>query len=228
VAAASYGGAAQTAAGTGRIPTPKATSASSATAGANAGGESKPGGVKIGVIAGGIAGGVAIIIIAVVAILLYRRRRRQHPPLSTIGGGGGGDHTDSKVDVELHQYTKMSTPPLKPQGGMHEAPGDQTLNDHAISEMATPTSPQKYNKMYDMGGPNKQPLYENHGRIDPVYEMQGRPQNQAYEMQGQPQHQAYEMPIGQALTQGRMTYQSGPVYEMYAPIPAHSPGPSPI
>lgn len=225
---ASYGGAAQTAAGSGRVPTAKATSTSSAASGANAGGDVKPGGgVKVGVIAGGVAGGVAVIIIAVVAILLYRRRRRQPPPLTTVGGaGGGGDNADSKVDVELHHYTKMSTPPLKPQAGMHEAPGDQTLNDHAISEMATPTSPPKYNKMYDMEGPNKQNLYEMQGRTNPVYEMQGRPQNQAYEMQGQPQHQAYEMPIGQP--QGRMTYQSGPVYEMYAPIPAHSPGPSPI
>jgi hypothetical protein len=142
------------------------------------------------------------------------------------------------MNVELHQYSKMSSPSLKPQqDGVYEVPAGQGISEmpnktaYAQAE-GKYTSPSQYTAPSAISSPSMHP-------VSPIYEAGGRPAvpempnnsmgyyapqqqagypNQVYEMAPGQQYQL--QPPHQLQPHAITTYNNaGPIYEMYSPDP---------
>jgi hypothetical protein len=240
--AAATGGSAATSNGASPIATANFPGASATAVGGSSGGNSTISSSKKssnGALIGGIAGGVGAVALIGIGVIIWlcRRKRNQRAPLPSTAGSGPTNQ-DSKMNVELHQYSKMSSPSLKPQqDGVYEVPAGQGISEmpnktaYAQAE-GKYTSPSQYTAPSAISSPSMHP-------VSPIYEAGGRPAvpempnnsmgyyapqqqagypNQVYEMAPGQQYQL--QPPHQLQPHAITTYNNaGPIYEMYSPDP---------
>jgi hypothetical protein len=131
-----------------------------------------------GALIGGIAGGVGAVALVGIGVAIWLCRRKRHQPAVLPSTAGSSPNQDSKADLELHHYSKMSTPPLKPQDGVYEVPVGQAIsempNQSAYAQSQGTYAPSQYTKVSSPSMHAVSPIYEAGGRPN-VPEMGGQP-----------------------------------------------------
>jgi hypothetical protein len=183
--AAATGGSAATSNGGNPRPVGTATSpgASATAAGGSSGGSSSSSSITSksssnGALIGGIAGGVGAVALVGIGVAIWLCRRKRHQPAVLPSTAGSSPNQDSKADLELHHYSKMSTPPLKPQDGAYEVPVGQAISEMPNQSAYAPSqgtyAPSQYTKVSSPSMHAVSPIYEAGGRPN-VPEMGGQP-----------------------------------------------------
>jgi hypothetical protein len=218
-------GSAATSSGQSAQPQPTATSpGSKPTSGGSS--TSSSGSSPKGALIGGIAGGVSAVALIGIGLTIWLCRQKRHQPAPLASSFSAGGSPDPKKGLELHQYTKMSTPPLKHQpDGIHKAPAPTYISELGPTGQPAPnsytklSSPSQYSKVSTPSQHAVSPIYEPAGLVRPnVPEMPG----QVYvpEMQGQGRPNVSEMPgvvtsyYGQQYGQRQHPGYPNQVYEM--------------
>lgn len=165
-----------------------------------------------------------------IGLTIWLCRRKRHQTVVLPSTAGSSTNQDSKADLELHQYSKMSTPPLKPQDGVYEVPAGQGISElspqSAYAQGQGKYAPSSYTKVsspsmhavspvYEAGQPNV-PQIDGRPGVPEMPNNPGRPGvpempsnigwYQPPQQQGYP-NQVYEMSQGQ---QQQQQYQLQP------------------